>query len=221
MKKTILLLLLFLTFVIKSQSQKNDNFPISIGPYIDYTMSINGVDTPEGRKNGIAFPGLPNLGLSGYYPLSETARLGIRLDLGLNNYSYFIESDPGGDKYLHNYSYVTLAPQYYFHGFIGGFRFGLPVFADMEDNEIPTEDMNYMVEVILGGTFQIYGDETGSINAYFRLGYMLSGIYDDFKADEPLRGIIAEIPNEPIDNSFNPRAGSLSIGFSYNFYLTK
>lgn len=221
MKK--LLVTVFALFSISLFAQDEfveyDNFPMSIGPYLDYTLGINGVDTPEGRKNGIAMAALPNVGFTFYLPLSEESRLGMLYDLGLSNYAFNIEDVRDGTTYLHNFSYLNLAVQYYFHGLTTGFRFGTPLFADIDDNEIKTDNLNINAEFIIGGSFPIYYDETGSFTLYFRFGYMLNGIFDNFKEDDPLRGTIPAVPNYPIDNSFNPRAASFSLGFNYNFFL--
>jgi hypothetical protein len=216
MKKIIIILSIFL--VVGSMADAEENYPYSVGPAVSMKAGINGVNTPQGRKNGLAFNSVPDFGVSSYIPVSKSSKLGAIVDIMYNNYSYNIENVHSGEDYAHEYSYLTFGASLYFKGLTMGFVFGTPLSASY-GADIDTENISTMTEFKISGIIPLMNDETGRLNLFIRAGYMLSGIYDDFGKHDPLKETIPAEPPEKITNEFNPRGASIAIGFNYLFTL--
>lgn len=218
MKKFILASLII--YILASAAHAQENFSKSVGIYAGMKAGINGVEPPEGRKSALSFNGLPDFGITSYLPVSSSAQLAAIVDLGYSSYS-FITKNAWGDlpdmEFVHNFSYLTLSPKFYFHSFMFGFKFGVPLAADIEGADVDTDQIDMMAEVVLGGMFPLYYDETGRFDIYIEASYMLTGLYDNFAKDDPLRNKIPEASFDPITNDSNPRVASLTIGFNYMF----
>lgn len=217
MKKVIFILLatLQITSIMFAQQQRD----LSIGPYLSLKAGVNAGNTMDGRKNGIAFTGIPDFGAQLYYPLSYDSDLGIFCDLGLSNYAYFIEGVNVGKDYTLTYRYITLSPRFYFNIFTLGFAFGVPIAADFGE-DIDTDILETLAEIRLAAFIPLMSDESGSLNLNIEAGYMFTGFYQDFAKNDPLLPSIPEVPPQVPSSKYNPRAVSLSIGISYlmNFY---
>lgn len=219
--KKIIVLLAIICFSLFSQTEKDPpNFEFGIGPSIGIKSSVSYIETPEGRQNGMAFAKLPAFGLNTFIPLSRTSRIGFEFDLGYETYSYLIKEYESGDKYVQNHGYFVVNPNFYFANFLFGFNIGVPLAADYEDVKIDTDIMNTSVEIVVGGMFNIYNDETGRFNFFIKAQYMLTGVYDDFTENDPLLGVV-DIYYDELKESENPKLASLMIGFNYMFNLTK
>lgn len=196
------------------------NFEFAIGPSIGVKSSISYIETPKGRKNGVAFGKLPSFNLNTFIPLSKESRVGIEFDVGYETYSYIIQDYDYNINYQNNHSYFTINPNFYFANFLFGFNLGIPIAADYDDVTIDESNMNTTIEIVIGGLFNIYNDETGRFNFFIKAQYMLNGIFEDFPETDPFRGKIHEL-HQVVNESHNPKTGSLLIGFNYMFNLTQ
>ena len=216
------IIILGLTFMLLSGFEifAHSDYDFSIGPYLSAKGGINGVNTPSGRKNGVAINTVPDFGITGYYPLSRTSNLGISLDIGYSTYSYLIKVSSLDKEFTHTYSYITLSPNFAFEFLLIGFNFGFPVKANYGP-EIDIDKLDAISEFRIAVNIPLLKDETGSLNIFIQAGYMLTGIYDDFENDDPLidEGVIPRQPNR-LTNEHNPRAASLLIGLNYLFNLS-
>lgn len=218
--------LTFITFSFTSLFSQVDYYEpaeqelFRVGPYLQLKAGVNGGNIPDGRKNAIAFNGIPDFGATCYVPLSLDSDLAATFDLGLSTYSFSFKDVHKGDVYQQKYSYINLAMNFHLYYTMMGFNFGLPVSADMEGREIKTDNLEIMAEFRLGAIIPLMQDEDGSLNIMVYAGYMMTGIYSDFEKDDPLKNLIPEIPPQEITQKFNPRAVSISIGLNYmfNFY---
>jgi hypothetical protein len=215
MKKITAIIFALLTIVSTANA-----LDMQLGPMVAVKAGVNGVDTPENRQNGMAFSKLPDFGLSANIPLTQSQKIGLHANLGLHTYSYVIKDFNTTEKFVHNLSYFAFNPNLYFNGFIMGFNFGLPMSADVEGSKIDTDKLNMLIEFRLGGHFNLMSDETGSLNVFFYAGYMLNNVINDFKQNDPLKGIIPYSEEQHISDDLNMRAASISIGFNYLFNLT-
>ncbi len=216
MKKFILLLLCF-GILVEAKSQ--ENFPISFGPQLGMKFGVNGVETPLGRKNGIALANLPDAGIHVYMPLTENYPLGISMDVRFSPYSFFIIEDATDKKYQHSFNYLVFNASLNFKGILFGFTFGSALNADAEGIAIKTDDLSTMSEVQIGYTYPIWADDTGRFNVFIKGSYFLNQMFNDFPKVDPMKNYIPELPEEPITNNSNPRAASVSVGFNYLFNL--
>ena len=190
----------------------------SIGPYLALKGGISGVNTPSGRENGFSFNGIPDIGATIHFPLDSIVDLGLGFNLGYSKYSYYIFESDGNGEFQHNYSYLTFGPNVTIDFLFMGFNFGFPLAADIE-TEINTDKLGFLAEIQLGAALPVYTDETGEMNMFFRIGYMLTGIYDSFSKDDPLINIIPVQPPQNLADKYNPRVLSFALGFNYLFNL--
>jgi hypothetical protein len=217
MKK--LTLIIIISFFVSTALHSEQRRDFSLGPYLSLKAGVNAGNTMDGRKNGIAFTGIPDFGAQMYYPLSVESDLGIFCDLGLSNYAYYIEGVNVGRDYTLTYRYLTLSPRFYFNVFTFGFAVGMPLAADFGE-EIDTDILEVLAEIRLAAFIPLMSDESGSLNLNIEVGYMFTGFYSDFAKNDPLLQYIPEVPPQVPSSKYNPRAVSLSIGISYlmNFY---
>ncbi len=212
----ILTLILFFCLQINLFSADNDIF-LETGPYLSLKAGVNGVDTPSGRRNGFTINSLPDFGMTVQSSLSAESDLKLSFSLGYSTYSYNIIRHIDDEAFKHSYSYLTFAPEFIFGYFSFGFNFGLPMAADF-DREIDTETLNMLAEFRIGGHYPLFEDETGALHIFLKAGYMLNGIYDNYRENDPLAEIIPE-QSDPITDDFNPRAASVQLGFIYLFNI--
>ncbi len=217
MKKALFLIILNIFAINIAKSQ--DNYPISFGPQIAMKFGINGVETPLGRKNGVALANLPDVGATVYLPLSIEFPLGLSFDLRYAPYSFYIIEDATDYEYQHNFSYFLVNSSLLFKGISFGFSLGIPLSADAKGATINTDNLSMMTEVQIGYTYPVWHDETGRFNVFIKGSYFLSQMFNDFPKNDPMKLIIPEMPEEPITNNSNPRAASVFIGFNYLFNL--
>lgn len=217
MKKIFSLFLIALFALPSLQAEDIKDF--SIGPTILYKAGISAINTPKGRKNGVAFNKIPDFGISTYLPLSKTSNLGIATEIAYSSYSYLMKSAHNSTEYQFNHSFVTINPNFYFGGFIIGASIGIPMSSDYDGNEIKTKTQNIMAEVKIGGMIPIFKDASGELNVFILGGYGLSGVYDDFVKNDPMSGLLPT--DETVTKIFNPRAASLGLGFNFLFNWKK
>lgn len=218
MKKIYLLILLFAATQLFAQKEP-PNFEFGIGTSIGVKSSVSYIETPKGRKNGVAFAKLPAFHLNTFIPLSLESRLGIEFDVGYETCSYIIKDYDYDIDYTNNHSYFVINPNFYFSNVLFGFNIGIPVSADYDDVTIDEGTMNTSFEIVLGGLFNIYNDETGRFNIYVKAQYMLTGMYKEFPKDDPFKEKISDI-HETLNESHNPKPVSLMVGFNYMFNLS-
>jgi len=223
MKKTLFLLIILVLVSSNSllaQPDEDDiiywdNYPLSIGIYMGYKAGVSFVDPPEGRQNAIAFNGLPDVGLSVMIPVSQTSMQAFQLDLGFSNFSYYMKDYHSEDKYKHSFSYFTITPGYFFSGLLAGFNFGFPISADYDKNKIDADKVDFMASVYLGGMFPIFKDTDGRLNIFIKAEYFFTGMYKDFRKNDPMIPVIPPMTGYPLNDLHNPRVVSLQLGFNY------
>lgn len=216
MRKLLILLIILFS---SNNNYANETGTYSVGPFFSLKGGINGTNTPDGRKNGIAFNGIPDFGLSLKYNMGKEANLGLIFSPGYSTYSYQIknsrsEQEGGGIIYDHKYSYFTFGLDFAFENLITGFNFGIPLSADME-GEINTDHLQTLAEFRIGAGVPLIDDESGRLDLIIYAGYMLSGIYSDFSTDDPLKDIVPVKLPQKLSDEFNPRVVSVSFGFRY------
>ncbi len=212
MKKIVIAFLIAVT-ISGAQAQEDFHYR-SAGPFLAFKTGVNGGYIPTGRKNSVAFNGMPDLGFTLFYPLGEESDLGLLVDLAYTTYAYGIKGvDVNYDEAL-KYNYITLGPSIHFNGFTAGLNFGIPVGNNFGD-KLDVDKMNFMVEVRLGYYYPVLNDEDGTLNVFAQAGYMLTGIYKNFTKDDPLLKIVPPTYPERFTDKYNPRAVSLMIGLNY------
>lgn len=218
MKKIIYLLIISFV-VINLHAQEDELYPLSFGPILSGKLGISGVDTPLGRKNGLAVSSLPDFGLIAYLPTNLNANLGALITAEYSSYSFLMNDVDREIDYQHNLHYVTFSASFYFDKFWLGFGAGLPMSADYEGIEIDSDMLAFMADVRIGFMYPIYYDEDARLNLFIEGAYMLTGIYDDFPSNDPMENVIPAKSQDPISPMFNPRAASVRIGFNYMFHF--
>jgi len=216
MRSIIFIFLILVTIVTELSSQAN--YPPSVGLNLAMKAGVSVVQTPVGRQNALSFNKLPDIGLSGYYPISENAPLGVVANIDFCNYSYIIKDYGNGNLYKNSNSYISFAPSLFFKGIMLGFGFGIPLSADVDGSSIDEGTINTLYDLRFGYSYDLYLDESARLSIYIIASYMLNHIFSDFETNDPMKLIVPQVENYIINNSHNPRAASLSIGISY-YYL--
>lgn len=218
MKKIIftILVIIFLMGELKSQ----EILPMAIGPYISFAGGVNANDVPKGRKNGFTFSNLPDFGLNYYLPFTKTANLGLSLDLSYSTYPYQMKNYYTSTPYDFYFHYFEINPSVFFSGFTFGFNVSIPMMGEIDNGVDFTDDLNTTYGLHLGGVIPIFSNETGRVNFIIEGNYAFSGTYKDYNiTNDPMTRYAP--PETPLNDALNPRNGSVSIGFSYLFHLTK
>ncbi len=204
-----------MSFILVAQAQEEDDFHyLSAGPFFALKGGVNGGYIPEGRKNAALFNGLPDFGITLFYPLGEETDLGLMMDLAYTTYAYQIEGVEVNYNADCKYSFISFAPNMHYNGFIAGFNFGFPIDNSFGD-KLKSDKLNFMVEIRLGYVYPLLNDEDGSLNVFMQAGYMLTGLYSDFVKDDPLLETIPPTFPEKFTDKFNPRTISLLVGLNY------
>lgn len=221
MKRSLIILAIFVLAAEAVPAQQINSFiepSVKIGPRIGIKGGVNAIGTPSGRRNGLLISNIPDIGLNAYIPLSSDSPLGAIIGMSYSTYSYKIIRHEDDYEYDHRYSYLLVSPNIAFDFLRAGFNFGIPMSAEYGE-DIDTDALNLMVEFEIGAEFELWGDETGSFNAFIGAGLMLTGIYNDYKNNDPLLDAIPPHDPETIVEIHNHRAASVKIGFSYLFSI--
>ena len=214
MRLFILIFVYFISvFIVLSQA----NYPPSIGLELGMKAGISVIQTPIGRQNAIEISSLPDIGIVGYYPISETSPLGINIKLDYNNYSYGMKDFGTGQVYKQSMSYISFNPSIYFNGIIFGFGVGFPVSANYDGNSIDIGIINTLYDLRFGYSYDIFYDESARLSISLIGSYMLNGVINDFDKNDPFELIIPQVENYDINNSHNPRAAGIYLGISYHY----
>ncbi len=213
--KSIIFGLIFVFNVIILVSQSN--YPPSIGLELGMKTSISVIQTPIGRQNAIELASLPDIGIVGYYPISESSPLGVGVKIDLNNYSYGMKDFGTAQVYKQSISYISFNPNIYFNGIIFGFGFGMPVSADYDGNSIDVGNINALYDLRFGYSYDIFYDESARLSISIIGSYMLKGAINDFVKNDPFKEIIPQVQDYEINNSHNPRAAGITLGISYHY----
>ncbi len=208
-----LLIFLATTSTLLSQA----NYPMSAGINAGFRAAINGVETPIGRQNAVAFASIPEAGISLYIPVAEETLLGAKFNIFYSSYSFGIKDFSDNTVYQHNMSYLKFNPELFFAGFLFGFSYAISLGGNLDGENIKSPHLVDLTEFSIAYEIPLFTDDTGRLNLCLRGGYMLGGIFDDFTKQDPLKTIVPEDKIFPVNNSHNPRAAWLLIGFSYMF----
>ncbi len=210
MKRLLSLLPLLVLLAVQGVFAAN-NYPMGIGPSLMLKAGVNAASIPEGYKTGVALSGIPDFGVSAYFPVSKSSAIGAVVDLGYSTYSYGerrVISDKEGDLYKYQFSYFTLSPSLYLSSFIIGLDLGVPLSAslitDNNDRELDSDNLATMVEIHIGGMIPVMENKDGRLNILLRGGYMLTGMIAN----------VAESSSE-----YNPKAATFGLGLNYYFNL--
>jgi hypothetical protein len=188
------------------------------GPYYSFKAGINGGNTPMGRQNAITFNGIPDFGALIIFPLGNSPNIGVALDLGYSTFSFGTKNFDTGEKYSETFSYVAFTPSMYFGGFLLGLSVGFPVAANWGAN-IDIDKLNIISDIRLNYTYILKADEVGSLGVFLQASYMLTGAFKDFGGDDPLKEYIPAVTPQTLNNYYNPRVVSLSLGVNYLFNM--
>lgn len=215
--KILVNILIFFISIAFAYSQAN--YPISVGLELGMKTGISVIQTPIGRQNAIEISSLPDIGIVGYYPISENAPLGILAKLDFNNYSYGMKDFGTGQVYKQSMSYISFNPSIFFKGIIFGFGFGLPISANYDGNEIDVANINALYDLRFGYSFDIFYDESARLSLSIIGSYMLKGVINDFVKNDPFKTIIPQVENYEINNSHNPRGTGITLSISYHYLI--
>lgn len=222
--KVLLSIILFLCAaqVAFAQDEMEPESPedtyIRFGPYFAIKAGVNGANIPDGRKNAVAFNGIPDFGGIFFYPLSATSPLGLTCDLSYTTYAFRIKGAVVDREFTNKFSYVSLCPSLYFSGVMLGFSFGIPTAANY-GADIPVGDISLKTEVVLSTLINLKSTDIGDLYFFGRAGYVLRGLFKDYPADDPLLKWIPPTPPATVTNKNNPRPVSLQLGIAYMFKL--
>lgn len=221
MHKYLLIALFFTVFSLSAQKEPA-NFDFGIGPNLSLKTSISYVETPDGRKNAVGIAELPTFGLTAYLPFNDKNRIGSVIELNYETYSYQMESYETGIKLYNTHNYFSITPQLYFSNFLLGVNIGIPMDIKIEGNDDAEKDiMNTTLELVFGGMFNIYNDNTGRIDFFLKGQFMFTGIYEDFSENDPLQGTFCSVCPLTLKDKNNPKLGSVQLGFVYMFNLNQ
>ena len=221
----VLSAILLSCFTVPTNARQERYFPPALGPTVAYKGGVNGFTNPQGRKNGIAFNNIPDVGITTYIPLDLIFNLGLYLDFMYNTNTFLMKYNynPNKNDYMNKdrmrFSYFSISPTFNHAGFTIGFNYGMPVSADWEGVNIATSKLNNLIEIKAGYNYPIYFDEVGRLNLFINASYALNGVYKNFKEDDPLRNVSPAIPPQIITNYYNPRPASIQIGVNFLFNL--
>lgn len=219
MKKVIITILGI--FCLTSVNNAQELFPMGLGPSLSYSLGVNANDVPKGRKNGLAFSNIPDLGLNFYLPFTENSNLGLSLDLSYATHSYQMKNYFTNSPYNFYFHFFEINPNLYFSGFVFGFNMNIPLSAEIDNGEDISKFINTTFGVKIGGIIPIFWNETGRINFIIEGNYSFSGIYSNYPNEDPMSKYAPPTPANTQNSSLNPRNASVSFGFSYIFNLTK
>ena len=209
-KLNFVLYLALIIFSINNSEAKGNNFPYSVGPFITLKGGVNAASVPTGIKNGFTINSLPDIGASGYIPLTDKSQFGIAADLAYSTYAYDNkQANNESNKWTIQVSYLTLNPNLFIYGFSIGLNFGIPLSGTTKysnsSTNINTSDLSALVEFRVGGIIPLYYDDFGRLNLVVQFGYFLTGQYSQ---------------NYPGgSSSYNPHPASGAVGVSYLFNL--
>jgi hypothetical protein len=206
-------------FAQEYKAEVHDTYSSEIGVFAGLRAGVNVQTAPVMRQNSFGFASVPEFGARFIYPLSKTQKVGLLADMSYSTYSYVIQDYGKGDKYAHSYSYLCFSPNILFEGMTIGFKIGVPMSAEMEGTSIASDSLSTLTELNIGYLHEFYKDPSGAFYMGINVGYMLTGIYKDFLQADPLKKTIPLIPAQATNNSFNHRAASLSLTFTYLFKL--
>ncbi|NLO19676.1 MAG: hypothetical protein GX121_07365 [Ignavibacteria bacterium] len=216
----LFLAIIIAAFSISSLAFSSEFDRLFLGPSLGVKAGLNGAPSLEGRKNGMAFCGIPEIGMNALYWLSDSSDLAINFDISYSSYAFEQKSWAGNLSFPQRYSYLKLGADFYFSQFLAGFGVGFPLNGDIEGNKIDKSILNTIAEIRLAGWFPVMSDETGTLNIFVQASYMLNGIFDDYPKNDPLLNQLPPSPPYSVTEKYNPRAVSLSIGFNYLFGLS-
>ena len=222
--------------------EESSGYTFYAGPYVAAKGSIK-TSVAEGTKTGPAFNVPPDLGAQLLAPIPGASWLRVGLDVGLATYSY--DSKPEDNATDDNtvrekYQFVNVFPHLNLYGVVLGVNVGLPSSASaaslsgetravtgtlsqvggmnivIPDNPNvagydPSKYLATMLEFRIGGSIPLVTSSTGILNLNIMAGYMLNGLYANG------RNYLGAYEGMSYDETLNPRAASLSLGFSYLF----
>jgi hypothetical protein len=220
MKNIVFLILIITTSSILSYSQteKSNNYPLSIGPFISLKGGVNAAGVPKGIKNGFNFNGIPDFGASLYVPFTEQSKFGMTADFAYSTYTYELELyDYPYSKWSNEFSYFTISPNLHIFGFMFGFAIGIPLSSKTDNSNYSkyfhSSDLTTMFELRIGGMIPVYANETGRLNFIINSGYVINGIYKEKNINDFLNQMSTS-------GSFNAHPAWISFGLDYLFNLT-
>jgi len=119
-------LFMFLSLLVFSGAQAQDPYPFSVGLSIMPRMcTYQATASPKDETHGMAFSGIPDIGLSIYIPASKRVRVGVTADIAYatykNNYT------KGSIDISRTFNYLTLTPGLSYSLFTFGIALGLPI----------------------------------------------------------------------------------------------
>jgi hypothetical protein len=213
MKKILLYCLVavlgFMTLNAQKTTNETENFPMSVGPFLTGKAGVNTSDVPQGTKNGFTINGMPDLGITAYFPFAKNGKFGATLDLAYSNLAYDLkEYGNESNKSTLTYSYFTIAPNVHIFGFLLGLGINIPLDMKVDQNyatAIEKEFLGTVIDFRLGGMVPLFENETGRLNLIINGAIALTGTLNESKLPALY------------DKAYNPKPASLSVGFSYLF----
>jgi hypothetical protein len=221
MKNLVLfsLIIILLSTIGSAQTDKSNNYPFSIGPFLTMKGGVNASEVPKGIKNGFHLNGIPDFGATLYIPFTDQAKFGMTADLAYSTYTYELEmTENSNDKWSNEFSYFTINPNLHIYGFMFGFALGIPLSTNTDNSNyskyFKTSDLSTIFEVRIGGMIPVFANETGRLNILINGGYFLNGLYKQENINDFLR-------NMNVYGSYNAHPAWLSFGLNYLFNLAK
>lgn len=218
-----------------------DGYTFLVGSYLVAKGSVK-TEVAEGFKTGPLFGA--DMGITTLFPFGKGSNFGAGFDLGHATYGYIVkpeneDSATDFNTVQERYNYINFAPFVYVAGFTLGINVGFPNYAYgryIEGRTVNlltdssgialrpglevTKFLSTLLEVRLGGMIPLITTETGRLNLNLQAGYVLSGMYNDYKnyygAYDMTESNGVRFRGKPREN-LNPQVVSGSIGISYLF----
>ena len=216
---------------------------LTAGISISESGGMNLSGSQRGRKSLFEFNSRPDFEVVfGFDYINKTGiikNIGCSVGVSYIRLSYATESESiyKGEKNprlaVEKHDYIIIFQNLNWYWLDVGLDFGFPVKSSFDkqtgfegisyDNqEIPPDRINNMEYIHFGATFTLF--ENGNLGRFLlliRLGYSLTGIYNNYSSDDPIKYFIM-LKNEKgeaiePEEVYNPHPVMISVGLRYEF----
>ena len=186
-----------------SELYAEEPYPFSIGLSAMPRISMYNATSPADETHGMAFSGVPDIGLSIYIPASRRERVGITMDIAYATYknSYTKSSV----DFARTFNYLTITPGLSYSFFTVGIAVGLPIgyqrknitsgaveeegWSVIKSGSNPPEkitkygngkdNMSLLIEPRVGICYPVMSNNGSRLNVNANIGLMMNNLYKD------------------------------------------
>jgi len=178
-------------------------YPFSIGLSAMPRISIYNATSPVDETHGMAFSGVPDIGLSIYVPASRRERVGITADIAYATYKNSYTKT--NTDYARTFNYLTITPGLSYSFFTVGIAVGVPIGYErknvtsgaVEEEGWPVIDpgsnppktiikygngkdnMSLLIEPRVGISYPVMNNNGSRLNVNANIGLMMNNLYKD------------------------------------------